>query len=61
VPVENGDVSAVTLSHYRWIGLDPMSTSSAPYDQACAGRSSAAECRGWAGVGLHCRDSKKWR
>jgi hypothetical protein len=53
VPIANGGVGAVTLSHCGWIGLDPMSASSAPYDYPCARRGSAAERSRRSGVGFH--------
>jgi hypothetical protein len=54
VPVENRGVGAVTLSHCRWVGFDPMSASSAPYDETGTGCGCAAEgCRpAW--VSPHC-------
>ena len=55
VPVANGGIGAVTLSHCRWIRLYAVTTSSAPYDKARAGRGGAAECRGRTRVGFHRR------
>ena len=52
VPVANGGVGAVTLSHYRWIGLDPVVARPAPDHDPCAGCGGAAECCGRSGVGV---------
>jgi hypothetical protein len=49
----NGGVGAVTLSHYRWIGLDLVVARLAPDYDPRAGRGCAAERRWWSGVGFH--------
>jgi hypothetical protein len=54
-PMRCSGPSALGDSHLGRVGLDLMSASTAPYDQAGAGCGRAPERRGWAGAGFHWR------